>query len=178
VIGPPKDVESAALFRLLLEPSPCKSVQFRASVAPSVELSARAVPSSVWAESARLNNPSILVSASLFTTDGEQVFRSAREAGLLSQAEFRTLLDDVVAALDVVGPTIGRIDWRAWERVLVDGARKCGFESSNLAHCVDHYSTPIVAGITPRPDRYWGVPIGRLLDGHWMAFWAAREAHK
>jgi hypothetical protein len=29
----------------------------------------------------------------------------------------------------------------------------------------------------PRPDRYWGCPIVDLLDGHWMAFRAARAVY-
>jgi hypothetical protein len=178
VIQPPKDVESAELFRRLVVVEPFQPVSFRFSAAEDIELTVKAAHSSVWAEAARLNQPAHLVASVLYTADGDKVFRNAREAGLLSQAEFRSLLTVVVEALDVIGPTMKRVDWRAWERVLVDGARSCGFESSSLAHCVDHYSTPTVYGVTPRPDRYWGLPLSKLLDGHWLVFWASREAHK
>lgn len=178
MIQPPKHVESAELFRLLAMTEPSQSVAFRLKVAEDVELTVKAAHSSVWAEAARLNQPAHLVASVLYTADGDKVFRNAREAGLLSQAEFRSLLTHIIDALDVIGPTMKRIDWRAWERVLVEGARACGFESTTLSHCVEHYSTPTMYGITPRPDRYWGLPLSKLLDGHWLVFWASREAHK
>lgn len=177
MIHPPKSIDAAALFRKLLEPRPSIEIAFRFSSAPDVQLECRAVNGSVWAEASRTNSSALIVAESVYTTTGERVFARESEVGCLTQAEFNGLLGDTLAALDTVGPSLRRIDVRAWETTMAEGARACPFESETLAMCVDIAIGFSGHAMVPRPDRYWGLPFSQLLDGHWLAFWASRKLH-
>jgi hypothetical protein len=94
--------------------------------------------------------------------------------GALDAAEVQQLAAEVRAALAAVGPTYAGSDWEAWQEVLVVGARHASMQSTaiSLAGCAEYGHGAIVW----RPEWFWGVPRGKLLDGHWMAFRAARKA--
>lgn len=125
----------------------------------------------------RTRDVSHVIAESLHTEDGERVFKTPREAGLLTQAEFLEMARAVMGTLAIINPTVRRIDWHAWERALVEGARINGFESEQLSACVDMSIGMAGHSTVPRPDRYWGVPFSQLLDGHWLLFWASRKCH-
>jgi hypothetical protein len=104
-----------------------------------------------------------------------RAFASAAEVGLLSGAMIATLAGEVAEALEAIAPTYARADVDAWRKVLALGAEHLTNLSTafTLAACVD--ITP-GGGRMPRLDRFWGHPAGELLDGHWMAYEAARTA--
>jgi hypothetical protein len=119
-----------------------------------------------------------LTAACLWTTAGK-AFRSASEiAGCLDDRTVLDLTMATMAALDVCSPSYTRSDWKAWELALVNGAS----DRSNITHAM-HMT--MCADVTigfggsctiGRPDRYFGLPVAELTDGHLMAFEAARTA--
>jgi hypothetical protein len=173
---PPTSIDSVQLFRLLSEPHPSWPIEFRFKAAPDVALEARAVHRRSWRQAEASRSWLPVVVASLYS-GGSPVFSGVTDAGMLEQAEFASLADGVLSALSIVGPVSGQIDWPAWERVVCDGARRCGYESEQVA-----MSSDVAVGFaglvrSPRPDRYWGVPLSELLDGHWLTYWACRKVH-
>jgi hypothetical protein len=107
-------------------------------------------------------------------------FASAEEVGLLSGAAIAALAGEAAETLDAIAPTYARSDVAAWRKVLREGAEHIVNVSTTftLAGCVD--ITP-GGGHLPRLDRFWGHPAGELLDGHWLAYEAARavmEKHR
>jgi hypothetical protein len=105
-----------------------------------------------------------------------RAFPTAAAVGRLEQHELGALARETYAALGEICPTYARSNVKRWLEVLTEGARHPSNldEASVLASCVD--VTP--AAVVPRPDRYWGGPLSQLLDGHWLAYRAARDALK
>jgi hypothetical protein len=181
---PPKDDPPARLFRSLLALRPERPIACRIQGAEDVALRVRALSGRERAaiEDGAAMGPAMLrdkaflrglVAAALWTHDGP-AFSSPDAAGMLSEAELLTLGNHVGDALAVCSPSYAApvSDVRDWERVLEEGARGNLHEAVVLFGCVDGGYSAVI----PRPDRYWGVPIGDLLDGHWMVFRAARAA--
>lgn len=179
---PPKDEPPGRLFRSLLDPHPERSLAYRIQGAQGISLRVRALRgvdrARVEDEAARATEAARggafvrgLVAAALWTPDGP-AFSSPDAAGALSLGELLELGHHVVEALAICSPTYSGSDVKAWERVLEEGALAPGNvnETIALAGCVD-----VGFGmITARPDRYWGMPLNQLLDGHWMVYRAAR----
>ncbi len=177
---PPKDEPPARLFRSLLPLRPERPIAYRVRGAENIPLRVRALRSvdrlaiddaavmglAGLQDRAFLRN---LVAAALWTPDGP-AFSSSDAAGMLSTVELVQLGQQVAEALCVCSPMYVGSDVAAWEKALEEGARGNPHELVALAGCVDIG----FATVTPRPDRYWGVPLNELLDGHWMVFRAAR----
>ncbi len=85
---------------------------------------------------------------------------------------------EVRLALDTVSPTYVLSDVAEWHRVLVAGARHPTnwWTVREMANCVDVSLGPGQAFAHERPDRYFGLPVRELTDGHLMAYRAARAA--
>lgn len=100
-------------------------------------------------------------------------FSNASEVGLLDEGQFSALWAEASTALAHISPTYARSDADEWARVLERGARHPTnmHDAMVLAACIDSGFHHTVY----RPDRYWGVATRDLLDGHWMAFRAARH---
>jgi hypothetical protein len=113
------------------------------------------------------------VIARALLADGRTAFSSAEEVGLLDQAEFDALWSETLTALVAISPSYARSDVAAWRATLEEGAK----HRSNLHDAlVLGASADFGWGTTVyRPDRYWGLATCDLLDGHWMAFAAARK---
>jgi len=169
---------------MLLDPHPERSLTCRVNGAEDVPLRVRALrgidKALVEDETARAPEAARdgafirgLVAAALWTPEGP-AFSSSEAVGALPHPELLELGRHVAEALCVCSPMYCGSDVRAWERTLEEGALTGGnwHETLALASCVD----VSLAGIIPRPDRYWGVPLKRLLDGHWMVYRAARAA--
>lgn len=174
---PPKDEPPARLFRSLLAPWPERPIAYRVSGAADVPLHVRALRGidrlRIEDEASRTKGHSGLarglVAASLWTPDGP-AFSSPEAAGMLPLGELVDLARQVADALCVCSPMYSGSDMKAWERALEEGAQANIYETYSLASCIDvGFGAPV-----PRPDRYWGVPVGQLLDGHWMVYRAAR----
>jgi hypothetical protein len=104
---------------------------------------------------------------------GAPAFRDADEVGLLDGGTLAALTAEVGDVLATIAPTYARSDVDAWALRLERGAEAAANVQATvaLASCVD--VTP-GGGVVPRLDRYWGCSVGELLDGHWMAWRAAR----
>lgn len=184
--APPRGVPPARLFRLLLRsPRPCLPLQWRAPGAEWAALHVVALRGievdealdaarAAMGEAAHFDRFRLAVlRASLrLSADGAPVFASVEDAGALQDGEAEALLDEVFVALGTCSPTYARSDLAAWDRALREGARAPGnlHETVALGSCIEHGW----AGSTPRPDLYYGVPIGALTDGQMMAYRAAR----
>ena len=125
---------------------------------------------------AELDPALALVAASVWL-DGERAFDGVADVAALSSAEATELAAEVLAALAIVSPTYAHSDSAAWEAALHQGARAHEniHDAIWLGQCVDTSAGFSVVYTTPRPDRYFGLPIGELTDGHHMAFAAARR---
>jgi hypothetical protein len=134
---------------------------------PGFELRCQAVTTSELGTSAEL------IAASVIDGKGTRLLNRS-SIGKLSPREFDLLWMSVRAALTTAFPSLGLTDLAAWRPVLSQGAN----DPSNLVlthalgGCVDFG----FGGISERPDRFFGVPLNQLVDAHWLAFWAAREA--
>lgn len=113
-----------------------------------------------------------VLAASLWTPDG-RAFSCPAGAGYLQSDEAEALADACFAALAICSPVYRRSPLPQWEAVLRDGARDPSnvLDAISLGACVEHG----FAATTPRPDLWFGCPIGSLTDGQMMAYRAARE---
>lgn len=180
---PPKNESPGRLFRLLLDPHPERAIPHRVQGAEDVPLRVRALrgidrarveDDAARAPAAARDGAFLrgLVAAALWTPEG-LAFSSPDAAGALPQPELLELGRHVAEALCVISPSYTGSDVKAWEAALEEGALAPGnvHEAVVLAGCVDMGA---FGGTVPRPDRYWGVPLNALLDGHWMVYRAAR----
>ncbi|HEX8794126.1 MAG TPA: hypothetical protein VF765_24455 [Polyangiaceae bacterium] len=193
-LAEPPDVPPERLWRSLLPRRPERRLRFRFDVAPSLPLFVRPVPSAAEA-AARDELASVpdvlrdelevrsLVALVLHTPAG-LAFADAEALGALEAHELAELDAEVATALADIAPTLARSNMDAWGRALREGAEHLSNASAAaaLASCVD--VTAYASGrewhvqTRPRLDRYWGLPTAEILDGHWMAFQAARQAMK
>lgn len=186
---PPGDDEVSAerLFRLLLRvPRAVLPIDYRVPAAPHVALSVRALTgpeeSSAWDDARAMRTTSArnstlvagLIERSLWTPSGK-AFASVEQVGQLDTHAATQLGAQVVAALCIVSPTYGSIDYRAWLRRLEQGARHISnaHQSAMIAECVDVSLGSGVRWTTPRPDRFFGLRTGALTDGQHLVFSAA-----
>lgn len=179
---PPGDKEFSPerLFRLLIAaPRPTLPIASRIA-GLSGALSVRAPLSRDALEiidAARDNREATarIVAAALLY-DGQPAFASVEEFGTLTLPEADEIIRDASHALDVIAPVIGRCDGVAWHIKLCIGAK----HHTNAAACralgtaYEVHSGLKHARVVERPERYFGVPLCELTDGHWLAFRAAR----
>lgn len=179
----PRQWPPERLFRLLLgAPRPRIPLDLRIAGAERVALEVRALrpleEAAAVDEAAQVSVErrtdlleAGLVVAALWTLGGP-AFRSAADLGLLFADEAAALARTTLAALGIVSPSYRRSDAAAWGRALREGAQhptNLGL-TARLGGCVE-----VGWRFSPRPDWFFGLPLGELTDGQWMAFRAARE---
>jgi hypothetical protein len=188
-IGPPKDVPPERLFRFLMAKVPERALVHRIAGLPDIELFVRAVPGAVFEalrdDAALPDVPMVELSrtvrswmAATLWTRGGRLATSGDELGRLSARVLLALLGAWVEAVNLICPTFGRSDTRAWRKVLVEGAVHPSNErvAERLAYCGDPLVLPTKIAWVTRPERYWSMPPDELLDGHVLCFEAARKA--
>jgi hypothetical protein len=190
---PPDHIPAAALFRLMLEtPGPTLPLQLRLPgfgplhvraissrrIAQAVDYG-RTLPKGLEESGAS----AAVIAASLYH-EGGRVFASADDVLDLNAGTFDAIWREASDVLETIAPTYGRCDANAWHVKLCVGAK----DPSNVAACrglggaYEFVAVGKHARFIDRPDRFFGLPGAELLDGHWMAFGAARaiveEQHK
>lgn len=190
-MGPPLDITPEQLFRLLLKaPRASMPVEltfagvdhgafFAHALHPLEEAAAWHRRSSEHQSVRGMLQTGELAALSLHDHAGERVFADADQLfGLLEEDEARQVVNATLKALGVISPSFQRCDYTAWLARLQLGAAHFSNrpQAHALANCCD-----IAIGWsghcrTARPDRYYGVPIGQLTDGQWLAYRAARKS--
>jgi hypothetical protein len=194
--APPPDVPAELLFAALVDPSPSAPIAYRIAGLEDVPLTVRALSPGAYA-AARWASEGLAGAAGLApevrrrryarevlarclyqgegpAEDQERAFASAADVGALSAVELADLASAALAVLRTINPTYARSDWQAWTSRLELGAKHAENASLAiaLAGCADYGHGAVVY----RPEWHWGIPRGQLLDGHWMAYRAARAA--
>lgn len=165
LLKPPADVEPRTLFELLSERRPTWPIEARFTDAQEVKLYARALTPCEWAHARRDLKAALLYG---LCTDAGQVFETVSDVGELRSQEAKRLLDAVIAGHAVCAPTYGRIDIAAWEVQLQRGAEQSGSIAKQWDDCVDVLVGQGRVAYIDRPERFWGVPVAEVLDGHKM----------
>lgn len=186
MIPPPKDIEPARLFRILLQrPRATAPLVQRVRGAEAIPLRVRALSSVEEAAIADAADgldemrgsrvAAELVCRTLLTPDGP-AFASVEDVGGLDPEEAIVLAVAVRAALNIISPTYALHDSAAWDRVLQRGAKAPGnwAEALSLGGCVDYAFGMGMGRSVERPDRYFGIPLADMTDGQWMVYRAAR----
>jgi hypothetical protein len=190
---PPEHIPAAALFRLMLEtPGPTLQLQLRLpGLGP---LHVRAISSSRIAQAIDYGRTlprgledsgasAAVIAASLYH-EGGRVFACGDEVLDLPDTTFNAIASAVVSAMDSICPTYGRCDPNAWHRKLCEGAKDASnaVPTRALGGCYDVIVAGKASRVLEHPDRFFGMPLRDMLDGHWMAYGAARavieEQHK
>ena len=186
-LADPPDIPPERLWRSLLPLRPERRIQLRLRGAPHIPLIVRAIPAmaellardaghAAGGDVEQLQGVLAareVLSLVLHTPAGRPFPSSAAMRGL-DEHELAQLTRAAYDALADIAPTCARSNGKVWREQLLLGAKHDSniSEAGALATCVD--LTPEKS--VPRPDRYWGVPLIQLLDGHWMAYQAARDA--
>lgn len=186
---PPRDVQPARLFRLLLRrPRPVLPIAFRFAWAADMELAVRGltaledatagdVDPDMPAEVRHSEVARRLISAWLLV-DGAPAL-SAEDVAALTEAEAGALWRAVRAAAAIVSPQYRTADVDAWTTALEAGAKH---PSNRAVASIVHFSTELVIGMggganVSAPDRYFGIPYADLTDGQIMAYQAAKKVN-
>jgi hypothetical protein len=186
-LGKPPAEPAARLFRSLLALRPTRSITYRLRALPEVPLHVRALGNREAMEAVdigmghpieELRHGRVeleLLARCLMLPDGP-AFACVEDVEDLDGPEIDTLIAHALPALEAIGPSYARSDTEAWRKVLEEGAAHGAnlHDAIVLANCVDHGFDANAY----RPERYWGVPPCELLDGHWMAFHAARVVNE
>lgn len=186
MIHPPEDVAPERLFRLLLPLRPALPIAYRIRCAPDIPLLVRALSPAEEGEALdvaadgpaelRALRQELEVLARCLHTPSGPAFDGPEMLGRLPESEVAQLAREAFAVLNRIAPVYGRVSLDPWKLALERGARHPSNFSTTLAMAECWDLVPLTKARLPRPDRYWGVPVRDLLDGHWMAFRAASAA--
>ena len=176
-LKPPPDIPPARLFRSLLRlPRPVERIGFRFEALPDKVLWAQAITSLEVAEARDSADALLAMTASALVDGAGKRVATVADLGLLTQAEAKGLQAAVVGALARISPSYTISDSEAWGAQLKLGAAEPANlrTASVMGGCFEQAGKRIYAA----PEKFYGVPRGQLLDGHWMAFLAAQEAYE
>lgn len=182
---PPPKCDKRLLFRgLLRRPRPQQALLFRVLGAEHVKLYARGVKGLEYAEAFEAGDDleveqlsistitAALLSITVYTPQG-RAFASGDDVLRLSSSEMAQLGSEVLDALHFISPTYQRSNIEAWSVALREGAA----HQSNFQEALAMYKSCDRVGMDAvayeRPDRYFGLPMCELTDGHLMVFSAA-----
>jgi hypothetical protein len=182
--APPADLAPEDLFATLIAaPRPSTPLREPPSWAHGLDLYVRAISARedaavrarVAQEPPHARERAIvdsIIIAALWTPTGPAL-RSPPDLDGLEVQEAADLARAVFEGLDRIAPTYARSDGKTWSLALQAGARHPqNLQTAiSLALCVDMTAW---GSALPRPDRFFGMPIGDMTDGQWMAFRAAR----
>lgn len=182
-LRPPKISDDALLRKLIQLPRPTKTIAFRLQQAKEIPLKVKAISSLELMElqnKAKETKSSLdtqLLISTLTLLNGKPAFSSMEKIkSIITMTEYETLLRQVSEALDEISPTFITADYDEWIAKLKRGAD----HPSNwmLTHSLGGCFVPHVLGdkvlTLDHPEHFFGVPKNQLLDGHWMAYIAAR----
>lgn len=128
-------------------------------------------------ELAELEHDVAILAACLTSRDGLPAVPNARwlESHLTSTGLAR-LSKQATEALQAIGPVWAAVDLGAWTATLKLGAQHPAnyLDAYALGGCIDLVGSGEGTKLLPRPDRFFGVPMSQLVDGHWLAYRAAR----
>jgi len=182
---PPVGYPKEKLFRKLLElPRPTWPLKFRVEGVPHIRLHVRAIKSIQAAdvndglleiehrEVRQYEGAARVISLCVYTDKG-RAFTSPDQALRLSESELDQLGSEITVALQHCSPTFRRSDAQSWELALKEGAQHMSnfYESMSMYRSCDRAGMD--ANLVERPERYFGVPMCELTDGHLMVFSAA-----
>ena len=173
---PPKDIEPDVLFRILTtRPVPFRKIEHKIYLLDRFELFAKALTSSEIQRARDEGGVQQIAALSIYC-DGERAFETGEEVGSLEFSECSALLDAWGNAFSVICPAMLAPHAALWQEVIYKGAQSFSNFSVVLAmsECCDVAVGSTVVR-TPRPDRYYGVPVADLTDGQRMAFSAANK---
>jgi hypothetical protein len=176
----PPAIPDDKLFRLLLTtPRPKQPLKFRIGES---RLYLQAISSAEIAdiESKNTEYEADIISKCLLLSSGKKAFSSGLSImNLLRASEFKQLNDEVFEILGRINPMIITCDYKAWMAKLESGAK----HPSNYITCralggsVSFTLAPNKTIIHDHPEQYFNIPKKELLDGHWMAYLAARRIY-
>ena len=175
---PPAEVISRPrLFRLLLSvPRPTLPIPFRfdgidarlsvrgllgSELAAAIDECADVTPAAVQRSTVTAG----IISRALLA-DGRP-FLTASDVADLPDSEAKRLRAAVMPALDIVSPMWARCDLPAWTAAICEGAH----HGSNVL-------ASAIVGATDKPERYFGLLLNEMTDGHWIAYRAVRLLHE
>jgi len=178
VIKPPADITPAKLFRLLCRvPRPVVPIVARFAFMPEQALHCRAMHPLEWAEweDAGDDLETVVLQHALCDEMGQPLL-DRESVFLLTDSERETVFAELVSALNKIGPGYQRpeafrCDVDAWHTALEKGA------AANVSILLSLGTAYEGAAdrYTATPERYFGIDRRELLDGHWMAYRAARD---
>lgn len=189
--GPPKDVPPERLFRQLLAfPRPVVPISFRfvgIQHPPLTVCALRADEANEAFDAASGRSGEAYTEAALcglaarsLRANGVRVFQSLEDVMSIPSTEFAELMSAFADVFFAISPLFRHSNAAAWHEKLLAGAKavesltavKALGTAYDLAGGIDK------PRIIPRPDRYFGAPTRELLDGHWMAYRAARAVYE
>lgn len=189
--APPADIKPPELFRSLLRlPRPIAPIQFQFTGLEHPKLTVWALSAIEVAETldaasgltGEAHTDAVLcgLTARALRANGKQVFRSSDDVQQLPDTEMQSLVAEVANTLSRISPSYRVSHVGLWREALVEGARDTAHASlvRGLGGAYDIAGGIDKPRIIERPERYFGVPTRELLDGHWMAYHAARAVYE
>lgn len=173
---PPADIEPGKLFRSLIRrPRPIARVDHQIYGLEQFELWATAL-TSYEIQCANDDGGMLAVAAESLVCEGERAFSSDRELATLGEFECNALLESWSSAFSNICPSMISADSHLWDEKLRKGVQDPFNFSVVLAmsECCDVLVGSTIVR-TPRPGRYYGLPVAELTDGQRMAFSAATK---
>lgn len=181
-VPPPKDIPPERLFRLLTNPRPVVAISHRVPGAENVKLSVRSLSAREWSESFDVDSEIELVRngrscaeviSRALLADNNLAFRTADQVQELPEDSLLPLYAAVIDALDRMGPPRWRRDEGSWLKKVREGA----MHVSNATDLFAIGTSYDVGGSTilDRPERYYGISVRDLTDGHWLAYRVCRD---
>lgn len=178
MIRPPADIAPAKLFRLLCAtPRPMVALRVRFRFASDQQLFCRALHPREWLEWEDTDDDleTVVITNALCDEKGQPLL-GRESVFLLTDAERETVFVECIDALNRIGPSYQRppsirCDIDAWQSALERGAEANPSITLSLGTIFEGGVDRLVSV----PERYFNVPRAELLDGHWMAYRAARE---
>lgn len=191
LLGPPADIAPERLFRLLLRAPRARTTvtlpELGGVTAGAVYVLALSAAEEATAydectgahEAVHLSVLGAELAALALYDEQGQLFQGGAElCSVLDEHEADQVINATLAMLARISPSFRTCDYDAWLAKLAIGAAHPSnmAQASALGSCADVAYGPKRMHTSPRPDRYFGVPLGQLTDGQWLVYRAARQS--
>ena len=123
---------------------------------------------------------SAIMALSLVNQDFEPIFSSvAQLEDSLIESEYRMLFYEVNKALEQISPMIGYCNQAEIMKRLIQGAQHPTnyIITRSLGNCTSYEVVGDRVITREHPETFFGVPRWSLVDGQWMAYWAAHKVY-
>lgn len=177
-IKPPSNIEPDVLFRKLLQtPRPMEKIDFTFSHAKDLSLYVKALTSNDFFECKRNEQ---IIQKCLYLSNNKPAFIDTNNLEFLTYREYQLLFNQIIEKLFSISPFFVIIDYDAWMDILIKGANHNlnYFTVHSLGQCFQYTNLATTLIIQDFPERYFSIPRNELLDGHWMAYLAAKKVYK